>query len=367
MHQVIASNGLMRRPRERSCEAPAAPSGQEQAFDVYRLLAERGAAGADEIAARLQLPLERVRAVAAELCGLRLIREMQGRFVAVPHGHAVDQLLAEHISLVAQALEHLKEGRRRLRLLVENRSVLDPGEAFRITSTRLGGPGHANMLEPPTSAREGISALHPGGTFDPELLARSLTGAQENLRRGVRIRVVHQSSALKHPAMVDYLSRLAALGCGVRVRSNLPFQLVLVDATAAACTIPNNGSYLLRGGQLIALLQRMFETTWVDAMSLEQALAGVPGGGPAADAGWGSSAVQPIAWAEGARRARVILSPAHEVILRLLAEGATDQAIARSMGITTRTVTRRIGEIYDALGVESRFQAGIAAKSLGVV
>jgi DNA-binding NarL/FixJ family response regulator len=62
-----------------------------------------------------------------------------------------------------------------------------------------------------------------------------------------------------------------------------------------------------------------------------------------------------------------VLNPTQEAILRLLAEGETDQSIARSLGITTRTVTRRIGEIYEVLGVESRFQAGVAAKELGIV
>lgn len=63
----------------------------------------------------------------------------------------------------------------------------------------------------------------------------------------------------------------------------------------------------------------------------------------------------------------VVLGPAHEAILRLLAEGQTDQSIARTLGITTPTVTRTISEIYELLGVESRCQAGVAAKELGIV
>jgi DNA-binding NarL/FixJ family response regulator len=66
-------------------------------------------------------------------------------------------------------------------------------------------------------------------------------------------------------------------------------------------------------------------------------------------------------------RRSATLSQAHEGILRLLADGLTDQSIARSMGITTRTVTRRISEIYELLGVEIRFRAGIAARELGIV
>jgi DNA-binding NarL/FixJ family response regulator len=51
----------------------------------------------------------------------------------------------------------------------------------------------------------------------------------------------------------------------------------------------------------------------------------------------------------------------------MLADGATDRGIARVLAVAPRTVTRRISELFVELGVESRFQAGIAAHRLGVV
>jgi DNA-binding NarL/FixJ family response regulator len=45
-------------------------------------------------------------------------------------------------------------------------------------------------------------------------------------------------------------------------------------------------------------------------------------------------------------------------LLKLMATGATDRAIARELGISERTVHRRIARLQSLLGVQSRFQLG---------
>lgn len=47
-------------------------------------------------------------------------------------------------------------------------------------------------------------------------------------------------------------------------------------------------------------------------------------------------------------------------VLRLLAQGLTDDAVAHSLGITTRTVRRRVAEAMAELGATSRFTLGMA-------
>ncbi|MEV1002950.1 hypothetical protein [Nonomuraea sp. NPDC050202] len=48
-----------------------------------------------------------------------------------------------------------------------------------------------------------------------------------------------------------------------------------------------------------------------------------------------------------------------------LPDAGTWMAIARSMGVSTRTVTRLVGELTTILGASSRFQAGVRAARLG--
>lgn len=327
-------------------------------LDAYHLLAQQGELSLGQISTELRLAREQVQAIIAELASLKLIRETEdGGVVAIPHSQAIDDLLAEQALLLTHAVEYVSEGQRRLRTLVTNRTLLDPQEASRITSTTVGASAQRGMFELPGEATEAISAMHPGGTFRDDLLERSLARAEENLSRSVRMRVVHQSSVLRHPSVVAYLSELAALGCRVRLRDNLPFRLLLIDGTSAVCAVPSSGSYLLNGERVMVLLNRVFETTWVDAQPLDRVLSRTEGG----------TVPAPTTPSEASEGRSIVLSPAHEAILRLLAEGQTDRSIARSLGVTPRTVTRRIGEIYELLGVDSRFQAGIAAKEMGIV
>lgn len=54
-------------------------------------------------------------------------------------------------------------------------------------------------------------------------------------------------------------------------------------------------------------------------------------------------------------------------LLRLMAQGYPDTAIARRLSLGPRTLARRISELYLVLGVDTRFQAGAAAERLGLL
>jgi DNA-binding NarL/FixJ family response regulator len=52
-------------------------------------------------------------------------------------------------------------------------------------------------------------------------------------------------------------------------------------------------------------------------------------------------------------------------VLRLLASGLTDEAVARKVGLSARTVRRTIASLSDRLQANSRFQAGAQAVRRG--
>lgn len=54
-------------------------------------------------------------------------------------------------------------------------------------------------------------------------------------------------------------------------------------------------------------------------------------------------------------------------VLDLLGEGVKDETAARTLGLGVRTYRRRVAELMTALGAESRFQAGVRARELGLV
>jgi DNA-binding NarL/FixJ family response regulator len=54
-------------------------------------------------------------------------------------------------------------------------------------------------------------------------------------------------------------------------------------------------------------------------------------------------------------------------LLRMLADGLSDQAIARRCGISTRTVGRRLSRLQAKLGSRSRFALGVEAARRGLL
>jgi DNA-binding NarL/FixJ family response regulator len=47
--------------------------------------------------------------------------------------------------------------------------------------------------------------------------------------------------------------------------------------------------------------------------------------------------------------------------------GAKDETIARQLGVSLRTVRRRVAELMDELGASTRFQAGMEAVRRGLL
>ncbi|HEV7963709.1 MAG TPA: helix-turn-helix transcriptional regulator [Actinoplanes sp.] len=59
------------------------------------------------------------------------------------------------------------------------------------------------------------------------------------------------------------------------------------------------------------------------------------------------------------------LSGSDRTLLRLLALGVTDEAAARRMGVSVRTIRRHVSQLLDRLDAVSRFQAGVQAAQRG--
>jgi DNA-binding NarL/FixJ family response regulator len=59
------------------------------------------------------------------------------------------------------------------------------------------------------------------------------------------------------------------------------------------------------------------------------------------------------------------LTGRHRELVRMLGGGLTDEAMARKLGVSERTVRRLVSELTERLGAASRFQAGVCAVRLG--
>lgn len=157
--------------------------------------------------------------------------------------------------------------------------------------------------------------------------------------RGVRFRVVAERSVLAEPGAVAETVSSLRNGVEVRVVDTLPIKLVLADEDLGLVPLAAEpggepGAVLLHRSGLLSALDALFEEVWRHAYPLEPSGDGLTerdGGGPT----------------ELDRR-----------ILALLLAGLTDQAVATQLGLSLRTLQRRVRHLLDLAGVESRMQLG---------
>ena len=162
---------------------------------------------------------------------------------------------------------------------------------------------------------------------------------QEQLREGRGSRVIYPARVLEEAP--EAVRRRAELGEHVRVLGDVPGRLAVVGDVAAL--VPQRFDpaddvvLVVRQPGLVASVTLLFEGLW------ERALV-VPGIG-ADDPTEGDSA--------------------RRLLLDQMARGVKDEQIARTLGLSLRTVRRRVADLLDELGADSRFQAGVEAVRRG--
>ena len=161
------------------------------------------------------------------------------------------------------------------------------------------------------------------------------------LDRGVRFRAIYAADVLDHPGWVDRLRSMAERGEQARVLPRVPVKLLIVDGTTAILPLGGNGpstpgqarAVVVTDSALTSALQVLFDQLWGQATPLRLTE---------------SASTDPVT-----------------TLINLLASGMKDEAIARQLGVSGRTLRRRIAEVQDQLGATSRFQAGLQAARRG--
>lgn len=166
-------------------------------------------------------------------------------------------------------------------------------------------------------------------------------------RRGVRTRVLVQHTALAAPAGAALADAVHGAGADLRVTPLVPAWVLRVDTgfgfVALRCPGSSPGSrrpgvHVLQDPVTLRLLDALFEHEW-------------------------SIAVQP----EAADGAAAEPEPLDLAVLDALASGAKDEVAARSLGLSVRSLRRRVAELMTRLDAGSRFQAGVRAAERGWV
>ncbi|MDK0521919.1 helix-turn-helix domain-containing protein [Streptomyces sp. ML-6] len=160
------------------------------------------------------------------------------------------------------------------------------------------------------------------------------------LRRDAALRQVWGASFLHLPAVVEHARWLGGQGAAPCTLPHVPTRAVVIDGAVGVLFDESGGARVLRGGTALDSLKKLARRLWDSSMEVRQALSSVP--------------AQPT-------------RPRREQILRLLADGLTDDAIARRIGVSVRTVRNDVASTMLGLDARSRFQAGVRAAQMGLL
>lgn len=156
-------------------------------------------------------------------------------------------------------------------------------------------------------------------------------------------RTIYDQAFMQTEVGREYLEQCAAAGQQVRWRKEVVAKIQIADTSTALVALTRTGmggALFIHSDTVVRALREYFEFLWETSHPL---------GSPAPPDG--SDPVPPK------------LRP----VIDLLAQGYIKKAIQSKLHMPEKTATRRIHDIYDALGVETLFQAGVAAHRRGWV
>jgi hypothetical protein len=184
-------------------------------------------------------------------------------------------------------------------------------------------------------ARVEILTAQPYGKRKASVLAMNENRDVRAVERGVKMRTLYQHSARHGPATREYVAELVKRGAECRTVDEFFKRLIVIDRSIAI--IPalddNMVALAIRDRGVVAYLIDIFERAWERGMPFT---------------------------VTGENIERNIAADIREMTIRLLAEGHSDAASAKRLGVSTRTYAGYIASLKDEYGVQTRFQLGWA-------
>jgi DNA-binding CsgD family transcriptional regulator/sugar-specific transcriptional regulator TrmB len=175
------------------------------------------------------------------------------------------------------------------------------------------------------------------------------------LARGVSYRCIYDAARLDDTDRIADIFRYIDAGEQARTLTEAPVKMLVADGEVAILPLDAGRSALhdcviVRGSSLLGALSTCFEALWSRSVALS-------GEGNAAGGGAVAGGGEPVAGDHP--------SALERRIVRMLAAGVKDEAIARQLEVSSRTVNRYMDRIMNKLGANTRFQAGLQAARHG--
>jgi DNA-binding CsgD family transcriptional regulator len=314
----------------------------ETATAVYQaLLVARG--GLADICARTGLPEGVIRSALSALASVNLVRAPSGTsdawrpvrpelgFAALVHEHEADLAQRAHqlAALRAAATAAAATWSAGIQHMPASVETLETYQDAIAEARWLASRATAEYLQVMPGAPD-LAALHS-----------ELSPLAAAVARGARIRVLYRDSIRSDPSALAHARLMAQTGADVRTAPILPTPLVICDRQVALTLTghPMQEMFLsVREPAIVEVLSAVFDNSWDTATPLSTRI-----------------------FADDPAN----LTPGEQALLRLLAAGLTDEAAAKRLGVSLRTVRRQMQALMIRLQATSRFQAGLNAAQRG--
>ncbi|MFE7354599.1 LuxR C-terminal-related transcriptional regulator [Streptomyces sp. NPDC057543] len=306
---------------------------------VYLALVEQGPRTLAELADRAPLagsPLESLQHGVTELSDIGLVSHTDGRLTAQ----------APRAMLEAVAERRAREAR----IAYESATLLS-----RFWLDHTSGSSYVEVVDSShrhlavqqrvhDEAVAEVRGLSIGPVGGGDRVPEVSPGTLDALVRGIAYRVVYGANILQDPRALEVAHECVDRGQQARVFPDVALNILVCDDRFAvvAVTAPDgtgHHSIVVQPSGLLDGLIGVFESYWRMAVPL-------PLAGEAVESGTSSM-------------------NGHRQILSCLSAGLTDESIARELGVSERTVARRIARLQEMLGARTRFQLGVQAGRRG--
>lgn len=300
------------------------------------------------------------RSGASEALGLTLrrideaLRELSERRLLSPHPGSADGLvavspdvaLADLVDADERAMQELKarvsSRRRELSSLLPTflearKNVLASTSVETLEDPHL---IHRVLIDYGRDVTEKVYIAQPGQGSTADVHEESVRKDLELLENGVRRRTLYDTSTRDHVPTRKAVEAIAAGGGEFGVLPFIPLRMLIFDEKLALVgrqlTRDDKAGLVIRDHSLINIFTHLFEIAWEISESF---LAPEQVTSP--------------------------LSSMQRSIIQGLANGLSDESIARRLNINVRTCRRHIAWMLETLRAESRFQAALKAREAG--
>lgn len=299
---------------------------------TYRLLVGLSAARAAELAEVAELPPQEADEVLQRL-------QAKGLVTAQPADEPVFRPLPPDVAFGTTLL------RRQESLEAARQTVASLSEEFRANASRRDAHHLVEVILGATTLRERLRDLQNSARQEILWFCRAnplaMQGADNTeeygaLSRGVRYRAIYERALIETPGELDSIAEGVSWGEEARVVPTLPVRIAIVDRQTAICPLVRDdeqsvgepSAAIISRGQLLDALLALFESYWELATPVRLQA---------------DHPQQP----EGP-------DDSERLLLSLLVGGVPDKSIATQLGISRRTVQRRLDRLMDLAGVDTR-------------